>query len=761
MRTFVNALIILILVSSLTACIGRNSHTYRQDWAYADLRLLDPVDAFQPHQDLLAVYVRDISVPVKPFLPTNFYQNNWQLRLDLLDLDAFHDQDIYLAIDFTPGGIRKLPISTDAEISWDSLVVIPSHGEITSRDPTGDFQLDMAINLLRDPSQDTLTLNFKSPGKLGIKGSTFRAQIFVTPAGSLETSDQTRAFNSDGEPPQPTRVLFAFWNAFPAYTPAQALRRWDGAHTGPLGGRHGLFNLLRAARNYRVPLALLDLKSPESLSALDYAQGTDFLLSLVDNGLLILPEFIPVNLADPAIRRFARETYQSALDFGLGTSHFLYAPLSSELPGNYPVIFSPAVSSIKDDDHPLTWTVPNRWRGSTIISIPGSMPSEQATLDGITLDVRRTLIDTAWQAHRNQSSGIPLLVLGGDLTQSTWGEPQRARAGFDYLLNHPWIELVDAMDLLSWESVARLQVEFITDRPAHDPLYDELLQDLLNSPRGTLNQAAWEAYRSFYAPFPDSSPAYQALQNHYLGQIGVLLAAAYWEANPIPIADCQRDIDYDRQFECVLATESLFTAYDIDTGALTHAFVHTSTGVHQMIGPSSQFVVGLSDPGSWDLGRGSLADPSVISGALSDTYGPYKAILESTQVTFESPEIKKVYQITTNGVQVKYQVINPVIWKIPLVIDPWTRFSPDWGERYRLTNTGTSWEWSINDGVSIRASSSSPFTTQVFTESKELMGRTENPNYEYPAGHYLPFPIAVLELSANGQGSLEISPAPE
>ena len=45
-----------------------------------------------------------------------------------------------------------------------------------------------------------------------------------------------------------------FWNTLPSATPAQTLRRWDGAHTGPMGGKHGLSVLLQAAASQGVPL---------------------------------------------------------------------------------------------------------------------------------------------------------------------------------------------------------------------------------------------------------------------------------------------------------------------------------------------------------------------------------------------------------------------------------------------------------------------------------------------------------------------------
>ena len=104
--------------------------------------------------------------------------------------------------------------------------------------------------------------------------------------------------NSEAPVPQPAPILLAFWNTFPATSPAQALRSWNGAHTGPFGGRHGLVNLLNAALKAKVPLTLVDIKTPSSLSALDtLGGGTNLLHTLIRESLLSLPDVLPVESA--------------------------------------------------------------------------------------------------------------------------------------------------------------------------------------------------------------------------------------------------------------------------------------------------------------------------------------------------------------------------------------------------------------------------------------------------------------------------------
>ncbi len=83
-----------------------------------------------------------------------------------------------------------------------------------------------------------------------------RLQVFTTAPGALDVVDQTPSFLANGIQLVPRApLLLAFWDTLPAATPAQALRRWDGAHTGPFGKRHGLFRLLQTSAEAGVPVA--------------------------------------------------------------------------------------------------------------------------------------------------------------------------------------------------------------------------------------------------------------------------------------------------------------------------------------------------------------------------------------------------------------------------------------------------------------------------------------------------------------------------
>jgi hypothetical protein len=187
-----------------------------------------------------------------------------------------------------------------------------------------------------------------------------------------DPADVTNPVRSDAFPPvQRAPLALVFWDVFPAATPAQALRRWAGAHTGPNGGRHGLKYILENAGQYGVPVALLDLKTPASLAALDYLGITPQIRSLTSRGLLILPDVAygePANISLGFSRR-------AAAGFGLPASLFVYNT-ASNLQSSYQAQFLPL-----DATSHLTHT-----GGTRLIPLPAA-DAIQATQDGPTLQL--------------------------------------------------------------------------------------------------------------------------------------------------------------------------------------------------------------------------------------------------------------------------------------------------------------------------------------------------------------------------------------
>ncbi len=247
----------------------------KKAWKTQDVRLLDAPDGAQAGDDLIAVYTRRSA-------------SELQVRLDFLDLRADTAHDVYIALSTGDNSrdASDLPIDARSDFTWNTLLVVPSSGNGYAQTPDGQRLTEVSISTQTDPDLDAAYVNIT-----GLKAATIQlAQVFVTPPGSQQASDQSAAVRLDSSSPQPAHLLMAFWNTLPAHTPAQALRRWDGAHTGPLGQRHGLYRLLAASSAAGVPVALLDLKTTSSLSALDFLGQVDTLRDLQARGLAILPD---------------------------------------------------------------------------------------------------------------------------------------------------------------------------------------------------------------------------------------------------------------------------------------------------------------------------------------------------------------------------------------------------------------------------------------------------------------------------------------
>ena len=707
-------------------------------WTPSDVRVIDAPDTANPAWDLIAGYARLADEQV-------------QVRLDLLDSEIFPNYDLYLAIDDSPGGKSSLPGGARTDIAWDRLIYLPSDGSIEVINHNLEPLTADNVLVIRNPGLDYVQIGVKAQGLGRI---TFQA--FSAPAGGITNADSMAAFSLEGRPPARAQTLLAFWNTLPAYSPAQALRRWDGAHTGPLGGRHGLGNLLKAARDYQAPVTLLDIKTISSLSALDFLDQAQLLKEMADRGLLILPDVStapgagPIgDLPTPLLQRAAATSRQVSLAIGLPGSQFTYGALSRELARRYPFSFLP-VRPVAQQESPGASSAIYRYAGQLVLPIPAAITATQTTLDGPALEIRRSLAQAALASNKgNQVNEIT--VLGGDLTRSTWGDPQHAAAMLRYLTAHPWIELLDAHDLLAARPAQNLPVELIRGAvPGIVSGMPEMLEGSLEwveQNTDTLAQNTWQAFLAGYAPVSPNPPELPALRLNYLEKINTLAEAARWAQDPQPIARCDADPDLDGQPECILASSSQFVTFDIESGTLVYAFALHRGEEHQWIAPSSQFIVGLSDPALWELDKGLSADPSVIPGAFSDA-GPFQASIQPGEVTFTSHNLTKSFTLLEDGLAIKYLSDEPQQQRVPLGVDPWRRFQADWEELYSADTRADSLIWGISGEFQVEVTSDARLSLQDFTASRKVVRESENPNIDYPAGYFVIFPLALVDVAA-------------
>lgn len=735
---------LLFLISFiLPACRAVPGPDQPGPWGPAHVRLLDPVDSDSPSRDILAVYSRPAA-------------SGWRIRLDFLDSLPTLDSDLYLLLDTLPGGSPRLPIQAQAQIDGDLLVCILAAGEIRVLAADGGEVHPFPLQVLRDPNLDSVEISLgASGGLLPVQG--FHFQIFVTAPGSPQVVEETAPVHSLGAPVQRLPVLLAFWNSLPAYTPAQALRRWDGAHTGPLGGRHGLGNLLRAARASRTPLVLLDLNNPASLAALDLLDGEGLVRDSARAHLLVLPETLAgwtgmtASLTQSVLQRSAAASRRAAQEFGLSAGAFLYAP-TGELPANtaHPVIFYPQPA---DSGLPQLVTVQRR-AGSLLVPIPTPADAvQQAGPGGPALEVRRILSAAALQVN-SAPAGTQVLVLGGDLPASRWGIPSQAAPTLHYLASRPWLQVLGPDDLLGGLRPGDEQRPRAVDAAPAGFSDPALLGRLESAPDHPLTQAAWQAYLQLLSPVYPAPAELDALRRAYLPQVHALLSAAEWAAQPFAAAGCQDDPDRDGQAECVLANEEIYAQFENDDGSLFLLFARIDGQVHQIAGPSSLLSAGLSDASSWDPGAGLSADPAVIPGAFAEQPDlPYSPSLQGETLVFSSPNggARKTYRLIPGGIAFAYQGPAPAGFEIPLLLDPWLRFSPGWAGGYALRQTASGLRWEAASGVSVQVRAEGEGTAapewHTFRDALEFLPQAENPDRNYPPGHYVEFPLAVIRVS--------------
>ena len=552
------------------------------------------------------------------------------------------------------------------------------------------------------------------------------------------------------------------------------MRRWNGAHTGPLGGSHGLLHLLLAARSAGTPLTLLDLKYPASLAALDFTGGLDLVRQMEQAGLLITPEFLPdVGKLDGQITRQLEgpsEVLQEASrNFGLPPSPVRYTqPDYFPASTGFPLLLADLTQATAQPG-PLQPVHITRRQGQSVIPIRRIDGQEnQAQIDGPSLETRQALSRAAIAAS-GPGGESALLVLGGNLPASAWGAPEAAKATLHYLKSRPWIRLLALQDVLALQTtkddgISPSPTEHEADFLANDS--QEMLEALSQTPENMLGQAAWEAFLAQTAPVFPSPEELPALRLNYRGQVWSLLAAARWAERPAQIADCGVDPDRDGQSECILASDQLYAQFEIDSGALTNLFWRDPAGptpaqAHQVIGPSSQLISGLSAPSGWKINDGLSADPAVIPGAFAESGAGYQPVITAGRLTFASADgsIQKTYALTQAGLHMTYQSGQSKTLQIPLLLDPWRRFTPGWSAAYHLDPLPAGWlarlEGDNAAPLQVELTSNMPLSAQIFNEASHLAARAEDPNQDYPPSFFLPLSLAEIELStAPGQDTI-------
>lgn len=741
---------LLILVAALSmllsACapsmIAETAAAPLPEWKSADLRLLDPLDAPSGALDLIAGYMRLNDLDL-------------QIRLDLLENEDPLGYDLHVALDLLPGGEPLSGVAGD-QFAWDALLHAPA-----GADPGLEVRNNLTLpaarpRVVRDPFLDCIVLSV--PAGLLQGKRQLSALAWISLPGENAALDTLGPFRLEGTPPAGAPLLLEFWDVLPARTPAQLLRRWDGAHTGPYGQRHGLVYLLRAAQANRVPITLLDLAQPASLRGLSLVGGLELvrqmqnagLVSLPDNGA-VLPEFSAnaVALNRRTVAAYGLHPGQASFGFSGGESGLAFAVL-------------------RDSSHlqqiGRTRLVPTRHAS-------GALPDETIDQNGLTPQAVSLLLQAALSADP-----ADLVLLGGSLPGSPWGDLKAAAQAMQYIAGHPWMQPLSIADLRTFPAV---ETDWLHEIFAcrHDPLCAgipgpqpvltpyglaaanridslELARQLDRSlaalPADPFAETAREMLATLTRPVADERIA--RLNASALTQAGYLIEASRWHRQPSVQAHCAVDLDWDGYPECVLSDETIFAVLDPEGGRLAFAAARRGNQAFQLVGPTAQTAAGLSDPSGWLSGFGSLADPAEIPGAFADPaseWSVYRAQPGDHSIAFTEDRrgIARIFALEGGRLTITLRGDTaPHRLAIPLSL-PQQQNSPGITPRIETLSDRIRWPLSPQvyaelslDGAAIRDQNS-------VLDTLPFLVKSENPDQAYPAGHYLPFPFLILTLS--------------
>jgi hypothetical protein len=274
-------------------------------WTYATLKNMDQVDPdVSPNLDLIALYSRVLN-------------DEYQIRLDFLDLDTILNSTTLLALDIRPGGSQRTPFSISSDLNWDLLIVVkPASSSYIINDnlvtipgsfPKITVDLEMDSVVIEVPVQDL-------PGS----PTRYKLQAIVLCPGQEGTiCDKSPISYPVLSYSKQISVAFVFWDLLPASTPLQILRHWDGAHSGPFGQRHGLKHLLENSSKYKIPILLLGLDNPESEAGLKLLGQTAWVNELAKQELVYstISPLVNIALSLPEVDQSDRNNFGQFLKF--------------------------------------------------------------------------------------------------------------------------------------------------------------------------------------------------------------------------------------------------------------------------------------------------------------------------------------------------------------------------------------------------------------------------------------------------------------
>ncbi|MBF8267014.1 MAG: FlgD ig protein [Dehalococcoidia bacterium] len=467
-------------------------------WKYEDVKALDPWgDSENDARDLVAVYFKQTGVFV-------------YFRVDLLDMQDESRPNLYLAVDYKPGGeraLRKGDQTLAADIPWDLLLSLSEAGQQSALDADYADHPAYFARVTADTQLDYVEFALSPEALSGWDGKPFDVQALVTDGGSTSVIDKTVPASTEAAAGRGKLVL-EFGNMFAGYGP-HAVSWYDGyafPHPERPEERTGLKYLLDAIETYELPLTTNDMRL-DVLAANDYLGINDRLRSLAQRGLfdplptLTYGYFMPWQPADVDAVAFgmARQAWE---EFGLPQGQVFYpyeAMLTAgDLEGikqaGYSAVFALDrygywfgwINDWGNADEVRDWFVSSRkiHQVNGVLVLPGlqgfmwdprwnQTPIEsgwhlnrydsfEGTDGGLHHGWRRVLLDMALDPDQEQ-----YITMGTDLTLTSWYLPGEAERSARWIASHPWIEATTLDGLLrkNWTPVDHGDLGLGPDQP--------------------------------------------------------------------------------------------------------------------------------------------------------------------------------------------------------------------------------------------------------------------------------------------------------
>jgi hypothetical protein len=460
-----------------------------------------------------------------------------------------------------------------------------------------------------------------------------------------------------------------------------------------MSSRHGLRYLLDAAAETKIPVFLLDLLKPETLSALDYIDALSRIRDLINQGIIGAPEFSYLTAISPDAKQSAYEKYL----------YYMNQRDGCEIDGNVSLEKIYEISEFVFLKESLDMFNCNSiYNGGNdyaqLIEKVYNCPfTAFHNLDG--RQISEMMMNCKELLLYSHSTTPTPLIFGGDFSDSVLGDPTISSPFFTYIQNHPWIQALSLEDIpeesspqpnKSSSSIFSLPGDMSSNfnMPAthtqnDKTKYSSILDDLAHAPANRFTYLAWEVLLSFYN---SSSPDIISLGNNYVGQIGYLIAASNWASQPTSRNSCTTDLDYDEEMECVLSNDNIYVIIDPEGGYIPFIFSKDDSGLHQIVGPTWEFILGVSDPTMRDLSLGVRSDPGQILGAFDwsdSSNNTYSTSHIGNRLVIDyggNLPLRKTFTVSDNGIRI--DINNSITTSekilIPLVVDPWTRFTTGW-----------------------------------------------------------------------------------